>query len=123
MIGGSVRGLTAHGLVLQDKGADNLTLAANATTFTFGTPVTSRRGLRSDVMTPPANPAQDCMVNNGLGTVGTASISTVTVSCVNAGRFVFVVTSTDGANGNGDVSAFTINPNTGPIHVSHASAL
>ena len=38
LIGGTITGLTGTGLVLQDNGADNLTVAAKATTFTFARP-------------------------------------------------------------------------------------
>jgi hypothetical protein len=38
-IGGTITGLTASGLVLQNNGADDLTVASGATTFTFATKV------------------------------------------------------------------------------------
>ena len=40
-IKGTISGLTANGLVLQNNGGDNLTVNANATSFQFSTPVAS----------------------------------------------------------------------------------
>jgi 6-phosphogluconolactonase len=114
-VGGSISGLTGSGLVLQDNAGDNLTVAAKATSFTFPTAIASGAAYAVTVMTQPATPAQVCSVANGTGTVAAANISNVAVSCVTVARFVFVANSTDGVSGNGDVSAFTINPNTGVL--------
>src|SRR5437016_3591155 len=50
-IGGTIAGLTASGLVLQNNLADNLTVAANATTFTFSTPVSNNGAYSVTVLT------------------------------------------------------------------------
>lgn len=39
VIGGSITGLSAPGLVLQDNGGDNLTVAPGATSFMFAIPI------------------------------------------------------------------------------------
>jgi 6-phosphogluconolactonase (cycloisomerase 2 family) len=114
-VGGSISGLTGSGLVLQDNAGDNLNVAAKATSFTFPTAIASGAAYAVTVMTQPATPTQVCSVANGTGTVGAANISNVAVSCVSVARFVFVANSTDGVSGTGDVSAFTINPNTGAL--------
>ena len=54
-IGGTVSGLTASGLVLQNNGGDNLTVAANATSFTFPTKVAANGAYAVTVMTQPTN--------------------------------------------------------------------
>ena len=114
-VGGSISGLTGSGLVLQDNAGDNLNVAAKANGFTFPTAIASGGAYAVTVLTQPASPAQQCSVTNGTGTVGVMSISNVVVSCMNVARFVYVANATDGVNGTGDVSAFTVNPNTGAL--------
>ena len=114
-VGGTISGLTGSGLVLQDNAGDDLTPAAKATSFKFPTAIASGGSYAVTVKTQPSTPSQVCSVANGTGSVGAANISNVAVSCVNVARFVFVVNSTDGVNGTGDVSAFTVNPTTGAL--------
>ena len=78
-INGTVTGLTATGLVLQDNGSSNLTVSANATSFTFAAPVLSGGAYSVTVFTQPAN--QGCTVANGTGTA-TADVTKVSVVCV-----------------------------------------
>ena len=77
-IGGTVTGLTGTGLVLQDNGGDNLTLAAGATTFTFATLVPGAYSVT--VLTQPSNPVQTCVVTNGAGAAA-ANVTNVAVTC------------------------------------------
>jgi 6-phosphogluconolactonase (cycloisomerase 2 family) len=114
-VGGTVSGLTSSGLVLQDNAGDNLTVPANATTFTFATGLKTGSAYAVTVLTQPSAPAELCTVTNGTGTVASAAITSVTVSCARVGQFVFVVNSIDGPTNNGDVSAFSINPTTGVL--------
>ena len=81
-VGGTVSGLAANeSVVLQDNGADNLTVSANGT-FTFATPVASGQAFDVTVLTNPASPiAQTCVVTNGAGTIGAANVTNVTVTC------------------------------------------
>ena len=60
-IGGSVSGLSGTGLVLQDNGADNLTVSQNGS-FTFVTKVNSGSAYDVTVMTQPSG--QTCAVAN-----------------------------------------------------------
>lgn len=113
-IGGTISGLTGAGLVLRDNGGDNLTVAAKATAFTFKTGLTTGTAYAVTVLTQPSHPNQYCTVTNGTGTVASANIANVTVSCINIGRFAFVTNYT-GGGGTGDVSAFTIDPKTGAL--------
>ena len=113
-IGGTISGLTSTGnsLVLQDNGGDNLVVTSGGS-FTFKTPLASGAAYSITVLTQPTTPPQVCSVTNGTGAVGTANITSITVNCVNVGRVVYVVNSTDKTNG--DVSAFTIDAATGAL--------
>jgi 6-phosphogluconolactonase (cycloisomerase 2 family) len=83
-IGGTISGLTGTGLVLQDNGGDNLTVPANATTFTFATPLATGATYAVTVLTQPTGPALTCTATNGSGTVGSANVTNVTIACVAA---------------------------------------
>jgi hypothetical protein len=76
-IGGTVTGMTGTGLVLQDNGADDLTISASGT-FTFATKIAASGAYSVTVLTQPSN--QTCTVSNGTGTV-TTNVSNVTVAC------------------------------------------
>jgi Cellulase (glycosyl hydrolase family 5) len=78
-IGGSVTGLSGTGLVLQDNGADNLTIAADGS-FTFATALAAGSTYSVKVLTQPSNPTQTCTVSNGTGTAD-ADVTNVSVTC------------------------------------------
>jgi hypothetical protein len=78
-INGAITGLTAAGLVLQDNGGSNLTVSANAASFTFAAPVLSGGAYSVTVLTQPAS--QSCTVVNGSGTA-VADVTNVSVVCV-----------------------------------------
>jgi hypothetical protein len=80
-IGGTVTGLTGTGLVLQDNSGNNLTVSANATSFTFSTAVTSGGTYSVTVLTQPVG--QSCTVTTGSGTA-TANVTDVSVACIQA---------------------------------------
>jgi glucuronoarabinoxylan endo-1,4-beta-xylanase len=80
-VSGLVSGLTSSGLVLQDNGGNNLTVAANATSFTFSTALASGSAYSVTVFTPPSNPSENCVVTNGSGTVAGANVTNVQVTC------------------------------------------
>jgi glucuronoarabinoxylan endo-1,4-beta-xylanase len=80
-VGGSVSGLSGSGLVLQDNGGNNLMVAANATSFTFSTALASGTPYSVTVLTQPSDPAQNCSVTNGSGTVASANVTSVQVTC------------------------------------------
>ena len=80
-IGGTVSGLTGAGLVLQDNGGDNLTVTANATSFSFSTSVASGGAYSVTVLTQPAG--ENCKVTNGSGTAA-ANVTNVSLSCMQA---------------------------------------
>ena len=78
-IGGTVTGLTGTGLVLEDNAGNDLLIGANATTFTFATPVTSGAAYSITVLTQPAG--QNCTVTNGSGTTAAVNVTNVSVAC------------------------------------------
>ena len=77
-VGGTISGLTQSGLVLAN-GADRLTVSANSTTFTMPTRVASGSTYAVTVNTQPTG--QTCTVANGSGTMGTANVTNVAVTC------------------------------------------
>src|SRR5436309_546234 len=79
-IGGSVSGLSGTGLVLRNNGGDSLPVSANGT-FTFSTAIASGAAYSVTVLTQPTNPSQSCTVTNGSGTVGSANVTNVSISC------------------------------------------
>ena len=81
-IGGSVNGLSGNGLVLEDNGGDDLAVPAGGL-FTFATALALGASYVVTVKTQPSNPAQTCSVTNASGTVASANISSVSVSCTN----------------------------------------
>jgi hypothetical protein len=78
-ITGSITGLTSSGLQLQNNGADTISVASSATTFTFPTAVASGAAYLVTVKTQPSG--QSCVVGNGAGTAASANIANVTVGC------------------------------------------
>jgi 6-phosphogluconolactonase (cycloisomerase 2 family) len=114
-VGGTITGYSGTGLMLQDNGGDNVTVANAATTFTFPTALPVGATYAVTVATQPSSPAAVCTVANPSGTVVAGNVTTVTVNCVAVGRYVYVVNSQDNAGGSGDVAAFAINPLTGAL--------
>src|SRR5207253_2257669 len=80
-VGGRVSGLIGTGLVLRNNDGNDLTVSANGT-FTFSTAIASGAAYSVTVLTQPTNPSQSCTVTNGSGTVGSANVTNVVVSCV-----------------------------------------
>ena len=78
---GPFRGLSGT-VVLQDNGGDNLSVSANGP-FTFSTPVAGGTGYNVTVKTNPSG--QTCTVSSASGTVASANITNVAVSCTGGG--------------------------------------
>src|SRR5271170_5309810 len=79
-VGGTVTGVRGSGLVLQDNSGDNLTVTQNGS-FVFTSGIDHGGAYSVTIRTQPSNPAQTCAVHNGSGTIGTADIDNVVVSC------------------------------------------
>src|SRR5260370_5406769 len=82
-VGGTVSGLSGT-VVLQDNGGDDLSVSGNGT-FTFNTPLATGGAYSVTVKTNPAG--QSCTVSNGSGTVASANITNVAVSCRNIAAY------------------------------------
>ncbi|MEM7183012.1 MAG: hypothetical protein AAF518_19025 [Spirochaetota bacterium] len=80
-VGGSISGLSASGLVLQNNSGDDLSISSSATSFTFVTAITNGGAYAVSVKTQPNS--QVCTVSSGSGTVS-ADVTGVSVSCQNA---------------------------------------
>jgi hypothetical protein len=93
-LGGTISGLTAIGLTLEDNGADSLTIPANATTFQFPTPIAYGSAYAVTVSAQP--PTQTCSIAHGASTA-TANVMGIAVSCVNIPTYIIAPAS--GANG------------------------
>lgn len=81
-VGGTITGLLGTGLVLEDNGANNLTITGSGTTsFTFTNSLANGGAYNVTVGAQPSNPSQICTVANGTGTITDGSVSGVLVSC------------------------------------------
>ena len=78
-VGGSTSGLSGT-VVLQDNGGDDLSVSANGP-FNFATKLAGGAAYNVTVKTNPSG--QSCSVANGSGTIGSADVSNVAVSCAN----------------------------------------
>jgi 6-phosphogluconolactonase len=106
-VGGTVTGLRVSGLVLQDNGGDNLTFSSNGT-FTFTSGIDQGGAYSVTVLTQPSG--QTCSVHNGSGTIGTADISNVIVTCTGPGRYAYVANETSNT-----ISAYSIDASSGAL--------
>jgi uncharacterized repeat protein (TIGR03803 family) len=77
-IGGSISGLTAGGLILAN-GSQTVSPAANATSFTFSTPLASGTSYSVTIQMQPTG--KTCIVSSGAGTVGSTNVTNVVVTC------------------------------------------
>jgi sugar lactone lactonase YvrE len=80
-IGGTVSGLSASGLTLDDNGGNTLTVASGATTFTFSTALASGAAYAVTVASQPTG--EICTVSSGSGNA-TANVTSVAIACVAA---------------------------------------
>jgi len=108
-IGGTVTGLAGTGLVLQDNGADDLSITKNGS-FTFSTSLASGTAYAVTASTQPTSPSQTCRVTDGTGTAGTTNVTSVTVNCVSVGKFAYTA-----SNSGSEIYAFTISASTGQL--------
>jgi len=82
-IGGAVSGLAGAGLVLQlNRGNDLSIVSAGA--FAFESALQNGASYEVSVRTQPRNPAQQCTVSNGSGTVTGSNVTNVAINCVSS---------------------------------------
>jgi len=115
-VGGTITGLSGTGLVLKDTVNNHqVTVLANATTFTITPAIASGTAYTVAVLTDPATPTQACTVvtRGASGTVGAGPVTSVVVHCVTS---TFTVGgSITGLTGTGlvltdSVSSHTVSP-------------
>lgn len=83
LVGGTISGLTADGLVLTNgTNGGTYTAPKDATSFTFASPVLYGTTYGVTVLTQPTG--LFCSVTNGAGTMGDATVSNIAVNCVPA---------------------------------------
>ena len=75
---GTISGLTTNGLVLSN-GSNDLTVGTGASTFQFSSTVASGTAYSVTVKTQPTG--KTCSVANGTGTMTSAGVSNVQVTC------------------------------------------
>lgn len=78
-LGGSIYGLTKSGLVLQNNGAHDLTVAAGANSFMFPDLLPTDSDYDVTVKSSPSNAS--CVVTNGKGNTGAFNVASVVVTC------------------------------------------
>lgn len=79
-VSATVAGLNGTGLVLENNGGGDITVTANGS-VTFASTQLSGDPYAVTVHTQPSSPAQTCAVANGAGTIGSANVTNVTVTC------------------------------------------
>jgi hypothetical protein len=84
LVGGTVSGLAGTGLVLAMAGQTDLEVPAGASTFAFGSPMALGSAYSVTVKAQPTSPAQACTVANGIGTMGSANVTNIAVTCAYA---------------------------------------
>jgi hypothetical protein len=81
-VGGQVNGLAGAGLVLQ--GTTGTLNVGGDGAFAFPTPQADGTGYSVQVSTQPSNPSQTCTITGGSGTIMSADVNSVQVSCSTA---------------------------------------
>ncbi len=78
-VGGSISGLSASGLVLEDNGGNNLTVNNGQSSFTFTTMLANGAAYDVTVATQPTG--ETCTPSSNTGTISSANVSNVSVAC------------------------------------------
>ncbi|HEY8509409.1 MAG TPA: hypothetical protein VIL32_13685, partial [Steroidobacteraceae bacterium] len=73
-------GLAGSGLVLRNNGANPLAISGNGSA-TFSTALADGAQYSVTVDTQPSNPWQTCTVTNGSGTIQSANVTGIDVTC------------------------------------------
>lgn len=80
-VGGTVNGLVGSGFALKLNDGSALPITTNGA-FTFPDNLTANTGYSVTIGTEPANPAQTCTIANSSGTIGSANVTNIVVTCV-----------------------------------------
>jgi N-acetylneuraminic acid mutarotase len=96
-LGGGISGLRGSGLVLAN-GAGTVQVAANASSFTFATPLPTGSAYAVTIHAQPAG--QTCLVTAGTGVVASAAVDSVKINC--SGPWIWA----SGSNKNGAAGVY-----------------
>ena len=107
-ISGSVSGLSGTGLILGSSSGGAVAVTRNGS-FKLPQSIPSGGTYFVGVLATPNSPLQGCTVANASGTVGTANVTNVTVTCNNANEEVII------SNQQGMTAAYAIDPATGAL--------
>jgi 6-phosphogluconolactonase len=110
-VGGSVNGLAGSGLTFFRNGS-SIRRGANGIYPDLGLGALSAgQAYDVTVIVQPTSPSQTCTVLNGRGTIGSANVTNVQVTCTTSpSRFVYVASS-----GTNNLSTYTIDATTGEL--------
>ena len=110
-VGGSATGLNGTGLVLQNNGSGDLAVTTNGL-FTFTKTLADGTAYSVTVLTQPINPSQTCTPTKNTGTIATANIINVVITCITPSSGSNVITSigTTGGTATGSYGAKIIIP-------------
>ncbi len=87
-VGGTVTGLRVTGLVLKNKGGDNLSITNNGN-FTFETGIPEGLTYNVTIGTQPSSEQQCIVFSGGTGIMASSNITNVSVICTNTTIVVF----------------------------------
>ena len=108
----TVSGLDGSGLVLQNNGGDDLSVTANGS-VQFPTSVATGTSYSVTVKTQPTMLTQTCTRSNPSGTVASADVTTITLTCASLTTpYLFSA----GASGN-KVTAFSVDSSNGTLNL------
>lgn len=79
-VGGRIDGLKSGGLTLA-SGTDKLVVASAATSFALPTALPTGTGYSVSIAVQPPRFTQHCVLTNGSGTIASANVTNVTVTC------------------------------------------
>jgi 6-phosphogluconolactonase (cycloisomerase 2 family) len=88
-VGGTVTGLSGTGLVLEVNGGSDLPVAGDGT-FTFAQTLPTGSAYSVTVKSQPSTPRELCTVSDGSGSVASANVSSIAISCAAVPRFMYV---------------------------------
>jgi 6-phosphogluconolactonase (cycloisomerase 2 family) len=80
MLGGTVNGVAASGLIVELNGSNALPLSSNGR-FSFPARMATGTSYVVTILAQPSNPAQTCVVSNASGTVGNSDVTNIVVDC------------------------------------------
>jgi large repetitive protein len=79
-VGGTITGLVGTGLVLENNASDDLSVTGNGS-FAFAAPIASGGAFSVAIKAQPSGPGQVCSVSQGSGSVASANVTTLKVTC------------------------------------------